>query len=311
MEQDRVSELDVVPQEETGEQPPPPGKILPITLFLATVFTTLWAGAYQERVDHFHPFLGAFKLLWEKPLSLLDGVPFSATLLAILVTHEFGHYILSRIHRVPSSLPLFIPGLPLFVGTFGAVIRMRAPILSRKALFDIGVSGPIAGFAVALVALVIGIRLSSPIRLSEVTNDVALGSPLLFDFFAWVLLDPVPSGYTLNLHPVAVAAWFGLFITFLNLIPIGQLDGGHVAYALFGRHQTSLVIAVIPILIVLGLVGWQGWLLWAGLAGLLGFTHPPVRDPQAILGRTRIWIAWGVLAIFVLTFTPVPIIVPR
>lgn len=302
------SESDMQHREQ--DDPSPPGKMLPIGLFLATVFTTLWAGAYQNRVDPFHPLLGAFKLIWNNPLALLDGLPFSATLLAILVTHEFGHYVLSRLHRVPSSLPLFIPGLPLFVGTFGAVIRMRAPILSRKALFDIGVSGPIAGFVVALIALVIGLSLSTPVRRSEVSPMYVLGFPILFDIFVWALTDPVPPGYVLQFHPVADAAWFGMFVTFLNLLPIGQLDGGHVAYALFGKRQTALVIAVIPILIVLGLTGWQGWLVWVGLAGLLGFSHPPVRDPQAVLGRSRIRIAWAVLAIFVLTFTPVPISLP-
>ncbi len=282
--------------------PAPPGLALPLGLFLATVFTTLWAGAYATNTD---PRLGPLDFLLGDPRRLIRGLPFSATLLAILVTHELGHYVLSRVHGVPASLPLFIPGPPQFIGTFGAIIRMRGPILSRKALFDIGVAGPLAGFAVALAALVIGLRLSR-----VVTNDASyglhLGEPLLLQFVAWLVVGPVPEGYDVLLHPVGFAAWFGLFVTSLNLIPIGQLDGGHVACALLGSRQRSLALAILPILLVLGYVGWPGWYLWASLGALMGIAHPPVLDPEAALGRTRIWIGWGALAIFILTFAPIP-----
>ena len=129
--------------------------LLPIGLFCLTIFTTLWAGAYQDHPNLFHPFRGAWELLTERPGELVNGIPFAGTLLLILVTHELAHYLYSKRHGVPASLPLFIPGLPLLVGTFGAIIRVRGQILERKALFDIGISGPLAGFAVALVALVI------------------------------------------------------------------------------------------------------------------------------------------------------------
>ncbi len=275
---------------------------LPIGLFLVTVFTTLWAGAYQTNTN---PFLGAWQFLLNDPAALLKGVPFAATLLGILVTHEFGHYLLSRIHRVPASLPLFIPGPPHFIGTFGAIIRMRGPILSRKALFDIGVAGPIAGFVVAVIALVIGLQLSK-IVVNEATYGLHLGEPLLLQFMSWLVLGPLQDGYDVVLHPVGFAAWFGLFVTSLNLIPIGQLDGGHVAYALWGTRQRTMALAIVPMLIVLGFFGWPGWFLWAGMASMLGVAHPPVLDPEAALGRTRIWVGWGALAIFVLTFAPIP-----
>lgn len=282
----------------------PASVALPIGLFLTTVLTTLWAGAYQTKAS---PVQGAWDFLISDPWVLLKGLPFAGTLLAILVTHEFGHYVLSRIHRVPASWPLFIPGPPHFIGTFGAIIRMRSPILSRKALFDIGVAGPIAGFVVAVVALVIGLHLSKVVADVE-SYGLHLGEPLLLQFLAWLVIGPIPMGYDVVLHPIGFAAWFGLFVTSLNLIPIGQLDGGHVAYALWGERQRPLALAIVGILIVLGFMpgGWPGWFLWAGMAGIFGLAHPPVRDPQVALGRTRIWVGWAALAIFILTFAPIP-----
>ncbi len=283
---------------------PKPRVLVPVALFLATVVTTLWAGAYQAKAD---PGQGAWDFLLSDPWALLTGVPFAGTLLAILVTHEFGHYILSRIHRVPASLPLFIPGPPHFIGTFGAIIRMRSPILSRKALFDIGVAGPIAGFIVAVVALVVGLHLSKVVADVE-SYGLHLGEPLLLQFLSWVVIGPIPYGYDVVLHPIGFAAWFGLFVTSLNLIPIGQLDGGHVAYALWGDRQRTMALAVLGMLIGLGFMpgGWPGWFVWAGMAGIFGLAHPPVRDPQVELGTARIWVGWGALAIFVLTFAPIP-----
>jgi membrane-associated protease RseP (regulator of RpoE activity) len=286
-------------------EPSPPQSasiFLPVALFIATVFTTLWAGAYQANAS---PLRGVWRFLMEEPQALWNGVPFAATLLGILVTHELGHFVLSRMHRVPASLPLFIPGPPHFIGTFGAIIRMRGPILSRKALFDIGVAGPLAGFVVAVATLVVGLGLSK-IVVAERTYGLHLGEPLLLQVLSWLVLGPVPEGYDVVLHPVGFAAWFGLFVTSLNLIPIGQLDGGHVAYALWGDRQRTMALAIVPILLVLGFVGWQGWFVWAGLASLMGFTHPPVQDPQAILGRTRLWVGWGALVIFAITFAPIP-----
>jgi membrane-associated protease RseP (regulator of RpoE activity) len=276
--------------------------VLPIGLFLLTVFTTLWAGAYATNTA---PLQGAWQFLISDPAVLWKGVPFAGTLLGILVTHEFGHYVLSRWHGVSSSLPLFIPGPPHFIGTFGAIIRMRGPILSRKALFDIGVAGPIAGFIVAVGALLVGLRLSTVVA-EQSGYGLHLGEPLLLQFAAWLVIGPLPQGTDVVLHPVAFAAWFGLFVTSLNLIPLGQLDGGHVAYALWGERQRTVALAVLPVLLVLGVVGWPGWFLWAGMAGVLGLAHPPVMDPHTLLGPTRTWIGWGAVVMFIVTFAPVP-----
>jgi membrane-associated protease RseP (regulator of RpoE activity) len=275
---------------------------LPISLFVATIFTTLWAGAYQAYSGPIH---GPVNFLLEHPDTLWRGIPFAATLLLILVTHECGHYVLSRIHGVPASLPLFIPGPPYFIGTFGAIIRLRAPIMNRRALFDIGVAGPLAGFVVAVAALVIGLNLSTVVDRTA-TYGLQLGEPLLLQFISWLVVGSLPPGADIVLHPIGFAAWFGLFVTSLNLIPIGQLDGGHVAYALWGSRQRTIAFATVPLLIVLGFVGWPGWFLWAFMAGLWGFGHPPVLDPHMALGQGRVIVGWIALAVFVLTFAPIP-----
>ena len=276
---------------------------LPIVLFGLTVCTTLWAGAYQAYRGTIR---GPVAFIWEHPEMLWQGIPFAGTLLFILLTHEFGHFILSKIHRVPASLPLFIPGPPHFIGTFGAIIRIRGPILNRRALFDIGVAGPLAGFAVALVALIVGLFLSTVVD-RTLTYGWKLGEPLLLKFMTWLILGPVPTDADVILHPVAFAAWFGLFVTSLNLMPIGQLDGGHVAYALWGHRQRTMALTVIPLLIMLGFVGWPGWFIWAFMAGVFGVEHPPVVDPQVPLGTARALLGWAAFAVFVLTFAPVPL----
>jgi membrane-associated protease RseP (regulator of RpoE activity) len=275
---------------------------LPIVLFPLTAFTTLWAGAYQT---YNGPVRGPLNFLLSSPEMLWRGIPFAGALLFILTTHELGHYLLSKIHRVPASLPLFIPGPPHFIGTFGAIIRMRGPILSRRALFDIGVAGPLAGFVVAVVMLVVGLNLSTVVDRTA-TYGLQLGEPLLLQFMSWVIVGPLPPDADVVLHPIGFAAWFGLFVTSLNLIPIGQLDGGHVAYALWGRRQRAMALAFLPILLILGFVGWPGWFLWAFMAGLWGIGHPPVLDPHIPLGRNRTIVGWIAFGVFVVTFAPVP-----
>ncbi|MBH0202265.1 MAG: site-2 protease family protein [Nitrospira sp.] len=275
---------------------------LPTVLFLLTIFTTLWAGAYQA---YNGPARGPLDFLLSAPETLWRGIPFAGALLFILTTHELGHYLLSKIHRVPASLPLFIPGPPHFIGTFGAIIRMRGPILSRRALFDIGVAGPLAGFVVALVALIVGLSLSTVVDRAG-THGLQLGEPLLLQFMSWVIVGPLPPEADVVLHPIGFAAWFGLFVTSLNLLPIGQLDGGHVAYALWGRRQRTMALAFLPVLLALGFYGWPGWFLWAFMAGLWGLGHPPVMDPHVPLGRNRVIVGWIAFAVFVVTFAPVP-----
>ena len=276
--------------------------ILPISLFVVTCFTTLWAGAYQA---YRGPARGPVDFLLASPEAIWQGIPFALTLLCILTTHEFGHFVLSKIHRVPASLPLFVPGLPHFIGTFGAIIRIRGPIVSRLALFDIGVAGPLAGFIVAVGTLIVGLHLSTVVEQAG-TLGLHLGEPLLLKFLAWLVIGPIPPESDVVLHPIGFAAWFGLFVTSLNLIPIGQLDGGHVAYALLGKRQKTMALVMLPILLILGYVGWPGWFLWALMAGLWGVGHPPVMDPDTPLGRGRTMVGWIAVAVFVVTFAPIP-----
>lgn len=275
---------------------------LPIGLFVLTCFTTLWAGAYQA---YRGPARGPVDFLLASPETLWEGIPFAVTLLFILVTHEFGHFALSKIHRLPASLPLFVPGLPHFIGTFGAIIRIRGPIVSRLALFDVGVAGPLAGFIVAVGTLIVGLHLSTVVE-QPGTVGLHLGEPLLLKFLAWLVIGPIPQESDIVLHPIGFAAWFGLFVTSLNLLPVGQLDGGHVAYALLGKRQKIMALGVLPILLILGYVGWPGWFLWAVMAGLWGIGHPPVADPDTPLGRSRTIVGWIAVAVFAVTFVPIP-----
>ncbi len=269
---------------------------LALTLFVATLGTTLLAGALMDGAN---PFL--------RPAELVRGIPFSLTLMAILLTHEMGHYITSRYYGVRASLPYFIPAPPIIfmIGTFGAFINMRSPILRRGPLLEIGAMGPIAGFVVAVVAVIAGLTQSS-VQLASSIEGMKLGSPLLLEGLSALLMDAPADGYDVVLHPVAFAGWIGLFVTALNLLPIGQLDGGHITYALFGRRHKAISIIAVLGLAVLGVVGWPGWLVWGILGAMLGLRHPPVIDQDLPLtGRQRA-IAWASVVIFVLTFTPVP-----
>jgi membrane-associated protease RseP (regulator of RpoE activity) len=262
-------------------------------LFIATIFTTLLAGALQQGAEVFR-----------HPAELISGIPFSFTLMAILLTHEMGHYLTSRYHGVSATLPYFIPA-PSIIGTFGAFIRMTSPILNKRALLDIGASGPIAGFIVAIIAVAVGLNHSRVVEVSTL-EGMKLGTPLIFSIISNLTIGPVPNDYDVLLHPIAFAGWIGMFVTALNLIPIGQLDGGHVVYAVLGRHHRTLSLLMVPILILLGIFGWPGWFIWAVLPLIFGINHPPVLDSDRPLGRSRQIIGWISLAIFILTFTPTP-----
>jgi membrane-associated protease RseP (regulator of RpoE activity) len=219
---------------------------------------------------------------------------------------------MSRKNNVSASLPYFIPAppIPMIIGTFGAIIKMKPPIFDRRALIDIGASGPIGGFIVSVFAVVIGLGSSDIIPLDEIHNQaemISLGESLLFIFLAKLTLNLDPDKFTIILHPIAFAGWVGFLVTSLNLLPIGQLDGGHISYALFGERHKLIALGMIPILIVLGIFLWHGWLFWAVLVLIIGYKHPPVVYPNILLDRKRKFTGWISLIIFILTFTPVPI----
>lgn len=266
---------------------------LHIILFFATLLTTLFFGAAQRGLN---PLSG---------LNILEGIPFSFTLLTILGTHELAHYLASRRHGVSATLPYFIPA-PNIIGTFGAVIKMKSPITDRRALLDIGAAGPLAGFVIATLAVVLGLGYSKVEAPSGESEGLRLGSSIIFNILVRVVLDIEPEGYDLLLHPIAFAGWIGIFVTSLNLLPVGQLDGGHITYAIFGGWHRLISNLMIPVLFLLGFFGWTGWLMWAILLIFLGTRHPPILNPFIPLDRRRRRIGWLCLAVFILTFSPVP-----
>ncbi len=267
---------------------------LHLILFLLTMLSTLTVGALQTGAD-----------IIGEPGSISKGIPFAVSLMTILLSHEFSHYYASKKHGVIASLPYFIPA-PNFIGTFGAFIKMKSPIATRKSLIDIGASGPIAGFIISVIASVIGLNMSAVAPLTSTKADFFLGDSLLFSFLTSVTMGVAPAGYDIPLHPVAFAGWIGLFVTSMNLIPVGQLDGGHIAYALLGEKHKRLSFLLVVLMALLGIFLWEGWIIWSLLLLVLGLRHPPIIYWEVPLDRKRTFIGWLSLFIFILTFIPVP-----
>lgn len=287
----RFEEVSLESRRETKERP-----LINLILFIATLITTTFAGASDGKT---------------LPEIIMSGIPFSLTLLGILLCHEFGHYFAARKFGANPTLPFFIP-LPLTFpspGTMGAVIKTRTPMPSRRALLYVGAMGPIPGFIVSLAAAVIGIYMSDVKPLPAAGGDVMvpiLGDSMLFHLLIYSMHGPVPAGHDLYLSSYAWAAWFGFFITSLNLMPIGQLDGSHVLYSLIGRKQRW-----IGWLMLAGLAGmaviWQGWIVWIVLTlFLLMVAHPEVPERESLTAAEKT-MGWTCMAIFAITFVPVPL----
>jgi Zn-dependent protease len=279
-------------------------------LFLATFLTTTAFGSAvvasfaQNRfltvnvlVDGYRGLVGFDSHLW-------SGLMFSVPLLAILLAHELGHYLECRRRNVDASLPYFLPSPSLF-GTFGAFIRIRSPIYSREGLFDIGIKGPLAGFVTLLPLLVAGVALSKTTVLPPSRDAIIFGTPLILRLAEYVVFPSAPASQII-LHPIAIAAWAGLFATALNLLPIGQLDGGHIVYA-FGTerlHRSSSLVFVI-VLVVAGFFYWPWW-LWAGASFFFYRRHPLVYDNTPLAGG-RLLLGLAASLVFLLSVTAVPI----
>ncbi len=281
-----------------------------LLLFL-TLLTTTTIGACL--VANFRDNLPAFDLerdiglimaMWSHPVTLLAGLPFSLTLLAILLAHEFGHYLACRYYHVDASLPYFIP-FPSFIGTLGAFIRIRSPIYSRQVLFDIGIAGPLAGFVFLLPALGIGLAYSKIIPGIANRGDFIIGVPLLVRLLDAAVFPGV-SPADIYLHPIARAAWVGIFATALNLLPIGQLDGGHILYSFVGNRHKLLSKIFVVALLPLGFKYWP-WFLWAVLLYIFCLRHPSIFDPSR-LSPGRRWLGYMALVIFVLCFMTAPLL---
>jgi membrane-associated protease RseP (regulator of RpoE activity) len=277
-------------------------------LFALTLFTTTLVGAaMQADFDRNLPFdidtsFNMYASFWRHPAALFQGLPFSLTLLAILLAHEFGHYLAAMYHRVDASLPYFMPSPVL--GTFGAFIRVRSPIYTKRVLFDIGISGPLAGFVFLLPALSIGLAFSKVIPGIVHQGSMHFGVPLL----QWLLEHAIfPGAHSADicLHPVARAAWVGMFATSLNLLPIGQLDGGHLVYSFFPRYHKTISKVLCVLLLPLGKF-WYGWIVWGLLLLWLGRRHPVIDDPSELSpGRRKL--GFIALLVFILCFIYDPI----
>jgi membrane-associated protease RseP (regulator of RpoE activity) len=292
---------------------------LHLVLLLAAVFTTLVVGARMEvNFEHDQPAFSVnddevpfFPLRWAltQPSRLLLGVPFASALMLILLAHEMGHYLCCRYYGVQATLPFFIPA-PTLIGTLGAFIRIRSPIRSRAALFDIGIAGPIAGFVVAVTVLMFAMPLSKVMPPSVAGPDIELGIPLIFRL-AWyglplAHLKTGSSGLSsVYFHPTAIAAWVGMFATALNLLPGGQLDGGHIVFSLAPRAHKMVSRLTILALIPMALYFWSGWLIWAILLRISGMRHPMVAEWPGVTGVRR-WLAGFALLMLILTWAPAP-----
>ncbi|HEX7361268.1 MAG TPA: site-2 protease family protein [Bryobacteraceae bacterium] len=283
---------------------------LHILLLLVTLLTTTAFGfALSKSFAAGLPFdVGWWEQAYTRLLhgdpALCAGFQFSLPLLTILIAHELGHYAACRIWRVDASLPFFLPS-PALLGTFGAFILIRSPLYRRKALFDIGIAGPIAGFVVLLPFLVAGIALSRVVPGIDAHGPFIFGTPLLMRLVELAIFPGVPA-FSIALHPMAMAAWAGLLATALNLLPIGQLDGGHIVYALFGErwHRAASTMAVAA-LFVLGFFYWPWW-FWALLMFLFGRRHRLVYD-SAGLSRARRVVGCLAAVMLVLSLSVVPV----
>jgi membrane-associated protease RseP (regulator of RpoE activity) len=283
-------------------------KWLHATLLALTLITTTYAGA-----GHYVAFLSDYgpPVIPADRLALfVHGLWYSGTILLILGAHELGHYLACRYYQVDATLPFFIPvPLPL-TGTLGAFIRIREPIPTKRMLFDIGSAGPFAGFLFAVPTLFIGVALSHVAKVPPNFPGVELGEPLLFKIASWSMWRSIPDGYSINLHPMAFAAWFGLLATALNLFPIGQLDGGHISYAVFGRRSSAVTIGAICVAVGLTFFS-RSWIVWTflmvAMTLAMGPHHPRTIDEHVPLDRGRQWLALAALAVFVLCFTYSPI----
>ena len=280
------------------------GPLPHLALFLVTVVTTLIAGSLFHAENS--PPVDQWAAIVLHPSRWLDGSPYSLSVLAILLAHEMGHYLACRHYQIPVSLPYFLPGPPI-LGTFGAFIRIRGPIPNRNALFDVGIAGPLAGFVVALPIFVYGMSRSSLVSLSEAgDSEFFLGFPLLFLWTLPWFFPHIPDGIVLSLSPYLSAAWVGMLATSLNLLPAGQLDGGHLCYAISRRFHARISRTTLVVVILLGALH-RAWLLWAVALLFLGDRHPALLDEVETLSNGRRLLALLALAVFLLSFMPVPI----
>jgi len=283
-----------------------------ILLFGLTVVSAFFVGItwslsfkYGDAVNQDFPFsLG--ERFFKDPEVISLSVLYSAVLITILLGHELGHYLTCRRYRIDATLPYFIPA-PTLIGTLGAFIKIKSPITRKQQLFDIGAAGPLAGFVLALPALFIGLSLSKVVPALPRDESLVFGEPLLLKIITGLLFKNIPPGSDILLHPVAFAGWVGILVTAFNLFPVGQLDGGHIFFALVGRKAVHLAKLFLGVFVVMGVFFWVGWFVWALLILLLGLKHPPVFDEHVPLSPGRKAVGVLIVVIFILSFIPDPV----
>ncbi len=297
--------------------PNPPRYGRAFLLLVASLFSTTTLGAVyvlQTRTDVMSDLdlvltPRVIRAVWSDPGLLHQGFWFSLTALGILLIHELGHYVACRWYRLPVTLPYFLPS-PIALGSFGAFIRIRAPLSDKRQLFDVGIAGPIAGFIALIPVLIWGAAHSRIVALSSIVGGAGTalylpGHPLAMQLALYAFHGATPAGSIVELHPAALGAWFGLLATAINLLPFGQLDGGHVLYATFGKLQRKLAR---PLWVALAALSfWSpSWILWTLITLVIGLKHPPVRDEETTLDTRRKVLAAVALVILILSFSPMP-----
>jgi len=285
---------------------------LNILLFIITAVSTFFVGItwslsykYAESLSNPEQIPLSLEILRDPQILRLSFV-YMVVLIGILLAHEMGHYLTCRYYKINATLPFFIPA-PTLIGTMGAFIKIRSPIQKKHQLFDIGVAGPLAGFVLAVPAVIYGLSVSKVVPSLPQEGALLFGEPLLMKIMGGFLFKGAASGYDVVVHPVAFAGWVGLLVTALNLFPIGQLDGGHVFYSLIGPRVRKYAKFILAAFIIMGVFLWVGWFVWALLISFLGLRHPPVMDEERPLSRGRKIVTVAVLVIFVLSFVPAPV----
>jgi len=285
---------------------------LNILLFVITMFTTFFVGfswsinyKYAEVLGDVNEIPISLDLILDPQIIFLS-ILYAVVLLGILLGHELGHFLTCRYYNIDATLPFFIPA-PTLLGTMGAFIKIRSPITRKRQLFDIGVAGPITGFILAVPTLFVGLSFSKVVAPLPSEGSIIFGEPLILKIFGSLLFNEVPAESVMILHPIAFAGWVGILVTALNLFPIGQLDGGHVSYALLGKKSYKYTRYILLVFIFMGIFFWVGWFVWALLLSFMGLKHPAILDEDTPLSPRRKVVGIMVFIIFILSFTPNPI----
>jgi membrane-associated protease RseP (regulator of RpoE activity) len=285
---------------------------LNVILFVVTIFSTFFVGItwsisykYADVISDGSQ-VNLSPKIFNDPQIISLSIIYAVVLLGILLGHELGHFLSCQYYRINATLPYFIPA-PTLIGTLGAFIKIKSPITRKQQLFDIGVAGPLTGFILSVPALIYGLSLSKAVPAIPQEGSLIFGEPLLLKIAGSFIFKNVPPDFDIVLHPVAFAGWVGIFVTALNLFPVGQLDGGHVAYALLGPKSRNISKFFIGVFIFMAIFFWTGWFVWAFLILILGLKHPHIVDEETPLSFSRKLIGVVVLVIFILSFIPDPI----